>query len=173
MIYALDDMEPTIHPTAWIAPGAQVIGNVTLGEGASVWFNAVLRGDNEPMTIGPGCNIQDGCVLHSDPGFPLTLEEDVTLGHMAMVHGCHVGAGALIGMKATVLNGARVGPGALVGAGSLVPEGRDIAGGKLALGVPAKAVRDLSEAEIQRCRATAAHYIRNAQRFRQGLEERV
>ena len=99
----------------------------------------------------------------------LTLEEDVTLGHLAMVHGCHVGAGALIGMKATVLNGARVGSGALIGAGSLLPEGREIEGGKLALGSPAKAVRDLSEAEIQRCRATAAHYQRNAQRYRDGL----
>jgi len=171
MIYALDGVAPTIHPTAWIAPGAQVIGNVHIGAGVSIWFNAVLRGDNEPMTIGPRCNVQEGCVLHSDPGFPLTLEEDVTLGHMAMVHGCHVGAGALIGMKATVLNGARIGTGALVGAGSLVPEGREIAGGMLALGAPAKAVRALSEAEIQRCRATAAHYVRNAARFREGLTE--
>jgi len=169
MIYALDGIAPTVHPTAWVAPSAIVIGNVTLGAGASVWFNAVLRGDNEPMVIGAGCNVQDGCVLHSDPGFPLTLEEDVTLGHLAMMHGCHVGAGALVGMKATVLNGARIGPGALVGAGALVPEGRAVAAGTLALGSPAKAVRDLSEAEIQRCRATAAHYRRNAQRYRDGL----
>lgn len=171
MIYALDGVSPQIHPTAWIAPSAVVIGNVVLGEGASVWFNAVLRGDNEPMTIGPRCNVQDGCILHSDPGFPLTLEEDVTLGHLAMVHGCHVGAGALIGMKATILNGARIGPGALVGAGALVPEGREVEAGKLALGSPAKAVRDLSEAEIQRCAATAAHYVQNARRYRDGLSE--
>lgn len=171
MIYALDGVSPKIHPTAWIAPSAVVIGNVILGEGASVWFNAVLRGDNEPMTIGPRCNVQDGCVLHSDPGFPLTLEEDVTLGHLAMVHGCHVGAGTLIGMKATILNGARIGPGALVGAGALVPEGREVEAGKLALGSPAKAVRDLSKTEIQRCAATAAHYVRNARRYREGLGE--
>ncbi len=169
MIYALDGIAPQIHPSVWIAPGAQVIGNVHLGEGASVWFNAVLRGDNEPMVIGPRCNIQEGCVLHSDPGFPLTLDADVTLGHMAMVHGCHVGEGALIGMKATVLNGARIGRGALVGAGALVPEGREIEAGKLAIGAPAKAIRDLSEAEIQRCRATAKHYVANAERFRAGL----
>lgn len=110
-------------------------------------------------------------MLHSDPGFPLTLEEDVTLGHMAIVHGCTIGKGALIGMGATVLNGATVGAGSLVGAGALVPEGRDIPSGKLALGAPAKAVRDLSEAEIQRCAATAAHYVSNAARFREGLEE--
>ncbi len=169
MLYALDGIAPTVHPTAWIAPGAVVVGNVHIGEGVSVWFNAVLRGDNEPMTIGPRCNVQDGCVLHSDPGYPLTLEEDVTLGHLAMIHGCRIGAGAMIGMKATVLNGATVGAGALVGAGSLVPERRGIEAGKLALGSPAKAVRDLSDGEIQRCRATATHYMRNAARFREGL----
>lgn len=169
MIYALDGIAPTIHPTAWIAPTAVVIGDVTLGAGVSVWFNAVLRGDNEPMMIGAGCNIQDGCVLHSDPGFPLTLEEDASLGHLAMVHGCHIGAGALIGMKATVLNGARVGRGALIGAGSLVPEGREIEAGKLALGSPAKVVRDLSTADIQRCQATVINYRRHAQRYRDGL----
>ncbi len=171
MIYALDGISPQIHPTAWIAPSAVVIGNVILGEGASVWFNAVLRGDNEPMTIGPRCNVQDGSVLHSDPGFPLTLEEDVTVGHLAMIHGCHIGAGALIGMKSTILNGARIGAGALLGAGSLVPEGRVVEAGKLTLGSPAKAIRDLSEAEIQRCAATAAHYTQNAKRFREGLDD--
>ena len=169
MIYALDGIAPTIHPSVWIAPTAVVIGDVTLGEGASVWFGAVLRGDNEPMRIGARCNVQEGAVLHSDPGFPLTLEDDVTVGHLAMVHGCTVGAGALIGMKATVLNGARIGAGALVGAGSLVPEGREIEGGKLALGSPARAVRDLTEAQIQRGRATAAHYVRAAARHRDGL----
>ncbi len=171
MLYTLDGIAPTIHPTAWVAPDATIIGNVTIAEGASVWFGAILRGDNEVMTIGPRSNVQDGCVLHSDPGFPLTLEEDVTLGHMAMVHGCHIGAGALIGMKATVLNGARIGLGALVGAGALVPEGREVEAGKLALGSPAKAIRDLSKAEIQRCRATAAHYVANAERYRKGLSE--
>ena len=169
-VYALDRVSPTIHETAWIAPTAVVIGNVTLAEGASVWFGAVLRGDNEPMTIGPRCNVQDGCVLHSDPGFPLTLEADVTLGHAAIVHGCTIREGALIGMGATVLNGAVVGAGVLVGAGALVPEGKTVEPGMLAIGSPAKAVRALSEAQMQRARATALHYVGNAQRFRDGLE---
>jgi len=169
MICALDGIAPTIHPSVWIAPTAVIIGNVTIGEGSNVWFGAVLRGDNEPMIVGARCNVQENAVLHSDPGFPLTLEDDVTVGHLAMVHGCTVGSGALIGMKATVLNGARIGTGALVGAGSLVPEGREIEGGKLALGAPAKAVRDLTAMEIQRGKATAAHYVRTAARFRDGL----
>lgn len=168
-VYALDGVHPEIHPTAWIAPGAVVVGNVVLGEGASVWFNAVLRGDNERMTIGPRCNVQDGCVLHSDPGFPLTLEEDVTLGHAAIVHGCTVGAGALIGMGATVLNGAKVGAGALIGANALVPEGKEIPAGSMALGAPAKVVRELSPDQVNRLKATANHYVGNAKRFRNGL----
>lgn len=170
-IFELDGLAPQIHPSAWVAPGAVVIGNVVIEEGASVWFNAVLRGDNERMTIGPRCNVQDGCVLHSDPGFPLTLQEDVTLGHAAIVHGCTVGAGALIGMGATVLNGAKVGAGALVGAHALVPEGKEIPGGSMALGAPAKVTRELSEAQMSGLRATAEHYVRNAKRFRDGMRE--
>ena len=169
MIYALDGTAPTIHPTAWVAPSAVLIGDVTLGEGASVWFNAVLRGDNEPIMIGPRSNVQDGCVVHTDPGFPVVVEEGVTIGHLAMIHGCHIGAGALIGMKASLLNGARVGPGALVGAGALVPEGRAVEAGKLALGAPAKAMRDLRKEEIQRCEASAAAYAHRARQYREGL----
>ena len=169
-VYSLEGVRPTVHETAWIAPNASVIGNVTLREGASVWFGAVLRGDNEPMTIGPRCNVQDGCVLHSDPGFPLTLEADVTLGHAAIVHGCTVREGALIGMGATVLNGAEIGAGSLVAAGALVPEGKTVEPGMLAVGTPAKAVRALAEAQIQRARGTALHYVSNAKRFREGLE---
>ena len=170
-IYALDGVAPEIHPTAWVAPGAVVIGNVVLEEGASVWFNAVIRGDNERVTIGPRCNVQDGCVLHSDPGFPLTLEADVTLGHMAIVHGCTVGAGALIGMGATVLNGAKIGEGALIGANALVAEGKDIPAGSMALGSPAKVIRDLAEAQMTGLKATATHYVRNADRFKTGMSE--
>jgi len=170
-IYELDGVAPKIHPTAWFAPGAVVVGNVTLEEGASVWFNAVIRGDNEPVTIGKRCNVQDGCVLHSDPGFPLTLGEDVTLGHAAIVHGCTVGAGALIGMGATVLNGAKIGAGALVGANALVPEGKEIPAGSMALGAPAQVKRDLSDTQISGLKATATHYIRNADRFRKGMRE--
>lgn len=168
-LYALDGISPRIHPSAWVAPGAVIIGNVVLEQGATVWFNAVLRGDNEEMRIGPRCNVQDGCVLHSDPGFPLTLEADVTLGHMAIVHGCRIGAGSLIGMGATVLNGAVIGEGALVGANALVPEGKEIPAGVMALGSPAKVVKDLSDVQVQRLKATAAHYVRNGERYRQGL----
>lgn len=170
-IYELDGVAPQIHPTAWVAPGAVVVGNVVLAEGANVWFNAVIRGDNEQVTIGPRCNVQDGCVLHSDPGFPLTLEADVTLGHAAIVHGCTVGAGALIGMGATVLNGATIGAGALVGANALVPEGKDVPAGKMALGAPAKVIRDLSDTQRSGLKATATHYTRNAERFRQSMTE--
>ena len=170
-VFSLDGVSPQIHPTAWVAPGAVVVGNVVLEEGASVWFNAVIRGDNERVTIGPRCNVQDGCVLHSDPGFPLTLEADVTLGHTAIVHGCTVGAGALIGMGATVLNGAKIGAGALVGANALVPEGKEIPAGAMALGAPAKVMRELTEAQISGLKATATHYTRNAERFRKGMKE--
>jgi len=133
----------------------------------------VIRGDNEPVTIGPRCNVQDGCVLHSDPGFPLTLEKDVTLGHAAVVHGCFVSAGALIGMGATVLNGARVGKGSLVGANALLPEGKELPDGHMALGAPAKIIRELASGQIAGLKATADHYVRNAERFRKGMVEIV
>ena len=170
-IYSLDGVAPQIHADAWVAPGAVIVGNVIVEEGASVWFNAVIRGDNEPVTIGPRCNVQDGCVLHSDPGFPLTLKADVTLGHAAIVHGCTVGAGALIGMGATVLNGARIGDGALVGANALVPEGKEVPAGTMALGSPAKVAKDLTPGQITGIKATAAHYVNNAKRFRDGMVE--
>ena len=168
-VYSLDGLSPTIHPTAWIAPEAVVTGNVVVGEGASIWFNAVIRGDNECVTIGPRSNVQDGCVLHSDPGFPLTLGADVTLGHAAIIHGCSIGDGALIGMGATVLNGAKVGAGALIGANALLPEGKEVPAGAMAVGAPAKVRRELSDTEISGLKATAQHYTRNAIRFRDGL----
>lgn len=170
-IYELDGVAPTIHPDAWVAPGAVIIGDVTLAEGASVWFNAVLRGDNERITIGPRSNVQDGCVLHTDPGFPLTLAEEVTLGHAAIVHGCTIGEGALIGMGATLLNGAKIGAGALVGAHALLPEGKEVPEGQMALGAPAKVVRELTPEQMTALRATATRYVRNAERFRSGLKE--
>lgn len=170
MLYELDGIAPQIHPTAWVAPGAQIIGNVILHEGASVWFNAVLRGDNERIEIGPRSNVQDGCVLHTDPGFPLLLAEEVTLGHAAIIHGCKVGAGALIGMGATLLNGATIGSGALVGANALVPEGKAVAAGMLAVGSPAKAIRELSAQQIHLLRGTALRYVENANRYRAGLK---
>ena len=170
-LYTLDDATPELPPggEVWVAPGARLIGRVVLRPGASVWFNAVLRGDNEPIVLGEGSNIQDGCVCHTDPGFPLTLGPDVTVGHMAIVHGCTVGEGSLVGMGATVLNGAVIGRSVLVGAGALVTEGKRFPDGVLVVGRPAKVVRDLTPEEIARIRATAGGYRRNAARFRSGL----
>lgn len=170
-LYTLDGVAPDL-PTdgeAFVAPGARLIGRVILRAGASVWFNAVLRGDNEPIEVGRGSNVQDGCVLHTDMGFPLTIGPDCTIGHMAILHGCTIGEGALVGMGATVLNGATIGASALIGAGALVTEGRAIPPGVLAVGRPAKPVRDLTEAEIEGLRRSAAGYRMNAARFRAGL----
>jgi carbonic anhydrase/acetyltransferase-like protein (isoleucine patch superfamily) len=168
-IYRLDDETPRIAPTAWVADSAQVMGHVELQEGASVWFGCVLRGDNELLQVGRGSNIQDGSVVHSDPGFPLTLGADVTVGHQVMLHGCSIGEGTLIGIQSVVLNGARIGAHSLVGAGSLVTEGKEFPPGSLIVGRPAKVVRPLSEEEIARLMKTAAHYVENARRFRAGL----
>jgi len=167
-IYRLDDETPRIAPTAWVADSAQVMGHVELQEGASVWFGCVLRGDNELLQVGRGSNIQDGSVVHSDPGFPLTLGADVTVGHQVMLHGCSIGEGTLIGIQSVVLNGARIGAHSLVGAGSLVTEGKEFPPGSLIVGRPAKVVRPLSEEEIAKLMKTAAHYVENARRFRAG-----
>jgi carbonic anhydrase/acetyltransferase-like protein (isoleucine patch superfamily) len=168
-IHALDGVAPEIDPEAWVAPGAQVMGRVALRAGASVWFNAVLRGDNELIEIGAGSNVQDGCVLHTDLGFPLSVGPDCTIGHMAILHGCTVGAGSLIGMGAVVLNGARIGRGALVGAGALVTERAEIPDGMLAIGRPARPVRALTPEQIEGLLRSAAGYRANAARFRAGL----
>lgn len=170
-IYALDDHAPRLAAPEriWIAPDAHVIGDVVLEEDVSIWFGAVLRGDNEPIVIGARSNVQEGAMLHADPGFPLTVGEDVTIGHHAILHGCTVGAGALIGMGATVLNGARIGAGSLVGANALVTEGKAFPERSLILGSPAKAVRTLDEAAVERIRGSALHYVRNARRFAAGL----
>lgn len=168
-VYALDDRLPDIHPSAWIADSAQVIGDVRLAEDASVWFGCVLRGDNEPIVIGRGSNVQEGTVMHTDIGSPLTVGEGVTIGHQAMLHGCTVGDGSLIGIQAVVLNNARIGRFCLVGAGALVTEGKAFPDGSLIMGSPAKVVRSLEPAQIERMRLGAAHYVVNAQRFRSGL----
>jgi carbonic anhydrase/acetyltransferase-like protein (isoleucine patch superfamily) len=143
----------------WIAPGAHLIGDVRLGHEAGIWFNAVLRGDNEPVTVGEGTNVQDGAVLHTDPGFPLTVGRRCTIGHLAMLHGCTVGDGALIGMKAMVMNGARIGAGALVAAGAIVTEGREVPEGMLAVGAPARVIRPLRDEERQMLLRSAEVYI--------------
>lgn len=168
-LYELDGAAPELGPEAWVAPGARLIGRVVLRAGASVWFNAVLRGDNEPIEVGEGSNVQDGCVLHTDMGYPLSLGADCTVGHMAIVHGCRVGEGSLIGMGAVVLNGARIGRSALVGAGALITEGAEIPDGVLALGRPAKVARALSLEEVAGLRRAAEAYRANAARFRGGL----
>ncbi|MEO8280157.1 MAG: gamma carbonic anhydrase family protein [Ideonella sp.] len=169
-IFQLDQLIPQVAETAWVADNATVIGNVQLGENASVWFNAVLRGDTERLTIGTNSNVQDGSVLHADPGYPLTLGDNVTIGHQVMLHGCTVGDGSLIGIQAVILNGARIGRNCLVGAGALVTEGKEFPDGSLIVGSPAKAVRQLSDEQIANVHRAAAHYVDNARRYRSGLQ---
>ena len=171
MIWQLDGLAPQIHPTAWIAPGAQVIGKVHLMENASVWFGAVIRGDTESITVGEGSNIQENVVLHTDYGYPLTIGAGCTIGHKAMLHGCSIGDNSLIGMGAAVLNGAVIGRDCLIGAGALVTEGKVIPDGSLVMGAPGRVVRQLDTAGIERLRASALHYQDNARRFRAGLKE--
>jgi len=168
-IYALDGIAPQIASDAWIAPDANVIGNVRIGAGASVWFGATLRGDTEPLIIGDGANIQEGAVLHADPGFPCTLGPRATVGHRAIVHGATVEEEALVGMGATVLNGARVGKQAILGANALLGEGKEVPEGSLAVGVPAKVIRTLDEAGRRLAGQPGRHYVGNAQRFAKGL----
>lgn len=169
-VYRLEQNAPRIAASAWVADSAQVIGNVELGEDASVWFGCVLRGDNELMRIGARCNVQDGSVLHSDPGAPLTLADGVSVGHHAMLHGCSVGAGSLIGIQAVVLNGARIGRNCLVGAGALVTEGKEFPEGSMILGSPGKVVRMLTPEQIGAVQRIADHYVENARRFATGLQ---
>ncbi len=170
-IYQLGDDAPRIAPGAWVADSAQVIGRVQLGVGASVWFGAVLRGDNEWLTVGARSNVQDGSVLHSDMGFPLTLGDDVTVGHQVMLHGCTVGSGSLIGIQAVVLNGAKIGRNCLVGAGAVVTEGKEFPDNVLILGAPARVVREISPEQAARLKMSALHYVENAERYRTALKK--
>ena len=168
-IYQLDDLKPVIADSAWVADSAQVMGNVTLGADSSVWFGAIIRGDMDRITVGAGTNIQDGSVLHADDNMPLTIGENVTVGHQVMLHGCTIGDGSLIGIQAVVLNGAKIGKNCLVGAGALVTEGKEFPDGSMILGSPAKAVRQLSEAQLAGLKMSAQHYIDNARRYKAGL----
>ncbi len=170
-IYQLDDYIPQIHKSAWVADSAQVIGRVSLAENCSVWFGVVARGDTETLTIGRGSCIQDGSVLHADPGMPLVIGENVTIGHQVMLHGCTIGDGSLIGIQAVILNGARIGKNCLVGAGALVTEGKEFPDGSMILGSPAKAVRQLSAEQISSMHLGASHYVENAKRYRAGLKK--
>ena len=167
-IYRLGDDMPDIAASAWVAESAQVIGRVRMGENASVWYGAVLRGDNDWITLGAGSNVQDGSVLHTDHGFPLTLGQNVTIGHQVMLHGCTVGDNSLVGMGSIVLNNARIGKNSIVGAGALVTEGKEFPDGVLIVGSPAKVVRALTPEQIARLQATAEHYVE--QKLRHGQQ---
>ena len=169
MIYSLDGIVPQIAASAWVAPDANLIGKIVVEEEASIWFGATLRGDNEEIRVGRGSNVQENCVLHTDMGFPLVIGPDCTIGHKAMLHGCIIGEGSLIGMGATILNGAKIGKGCLIGAGALITEGKEIPDGSLVMGAPGKVVRQLDEAGLARLRASAAGYRANARRFAAGL----
>jgi carbonic anhydrase/acetyltransferase-like protein (isoleucine patch superfamily) len=170
-LYELDGIQPSLGAGAWVADSATVIGNVVLEEGANVWFGATLRGDNEVMRIGKNSNIQDGCVLHSDAGVPLTLGVGVSVGHQVMLHGCTIGDGSLIGIQAVVLNHVKIGKNCIVGAGSVVTEGKEFPDNSLIIGSPAKVVRTLDEAQIKKINAIADHYVHNAQRYAKGLKK--
>ena len=168
-LYEVAGRSPQVAQTAWVADSAQVMGRVRLAAGASVWFGCVLRGDVDDISIGEESNIQDGSVLHVDPGAPLHVGARVTVGHKAMLHGCTVGDESLIGIGAVVLNGARIGQHCLVGAGALVTEGKEFADGSLIVGAPARVVRQLSPKQIEGLRESAQHYVENAARFRETL----
>jgi carbonic anhydrase/acetyltransferase-like protein (isoleucine patch superfamily) len=168
-LYEIDGQRPSVADSAWIAPSAELIGAVVLGEGASVWFGAVIRADNTPITLGARSNVQEGAVLHSDPGVPLTVGEDVTIGHRAVLHGCTIGDRVLVGMGATILNGAVIGDGCLIGAGALVTEGKTFPPNALIIGAPARVARMLDAAAVARLTASAAGYVEKARRYRDAL----
>lgn len=169
MIYSLDGLTPDIAPSAWVAPDANIIGAVTLAADSSVWFGATLRGDNERITLGQGSNVQEACVLHTDMGYPMVIGPNCTIGHKAILHGCTIGEGSLIGMGATILNGAKIGRFCLIGAGALVTEGKEIPDFSLVMGAPGKVVRELDQAARDRLLKSALGYQANARRFAKGL----
>ena len=170
-VYSLGDRRVQVHGSDWyIADSASIIGSVVIEDRASIWFNVVIRGDNDLVTIGEGSNVQDGSMLHTDGGIKLTLARNVSIGHMVMLHGCSIGEGSLVGINSVILNHAVVGKHSLIGAGSLIPEGKTIPDGVLALGTPAKVVRDLSQDEIANLQRIADGYVRRAKIFRQQLQ---
>ena len=171
MKYRLADSRVDAHPDSWVAPNAAVIGKVRLEAGASVWFNAVLRGDNELIHIGENSNVQDGTVMHTDMGWPLTLGKGVTVGHNAMLHGCSVGDNSLIGIGAVILNHAKIGKNCIIGAKALVTEGFDIPDNSLVMGVPAKVVKTLTDEQVAKLKRSALHYSERCQKFKTGLIE--
>jgi carbonic anhydrase/acetyltransferase-like protein (isoleucine patch superfamily) len=170
-IYELDGITPKLGAGAWVADSADVMGAVELGENASVWFGAVVRGDTAHIKIGKNSNVQDGSVLHADDGVPLEIGDDVTIGHQVMLHGCTIGDGSLIGIQSVILNNAKIGKGCLVGAGSLVTEGKEFPDYSMIMGSPAKVVRQLDESTVAKLRMSAQHYVMNAHRFAKSLKK--
>lgn len=169
-VYSIDNKHPQLADPVWIAPNAIVIGDVRLGRNASIWWNVVARGDTDPIIIGENTNIQDNSVLHTDIGIPLTIGAGVTVGHMAMVHGCVIGDDSLIGIGAIILNHAVIGRECLIGAGSLIPEGKEIPDRSLVMGSPGKVIRQLTDEDVAKLRASAAHYVGNWQHYVAGLK---
>lgn len=169
MIYSLEGITPQLKGDNYVAPNATVIGDVVLEKGANVWWNVTIRGDNDRITLGENVNIQDGSVLHTDEGVPLMLEKDVSVGHMVMLHGCTVGEGSLIGIKAVILNHAVIGRECLIGANTLIAEGKVIPDRSLVLGSPGRVVRTLTDLDVKMIRGIAQHYVDNAKRYRAGL----
>lgn len=169
MLYTLGEAAVQAEGDYWVADSAVVLGNVLLKQDASVWFNAVLRGDNELITVGEGSNIQDGSVLHTDPGFPMLIGPHVTIGHKVMLHGCEIGEGSLIGINAVVLNGAKIGKNCIIGANALITEGKEIPDNSMVMGSPGKVVKTLTESQGMAIRLGAQHYVENARRFRSQL----
>lgn len=168
-IYRLGERTPVIGQNCWIADNATVIGSVILGDNANIWFGAVVRGDNDPITIGANTNIQDGSVLHTDDGVPLTIGDNVTVGHMAMLHGCTIGAGSLIGINAIVLNRAVIGKHCIIGANALIPEGKAIPDRSLVVGSPGRIIRTLSDDDLTRLMESASGYVAHAREYRRDL----
>ncbi|MGB6117342.1 MAG: gamma carbonic anhydrase family protein [Mesorhizobium sp.] len=172
-LYSLDGIAPQFEDrdSVFVAPDAAVVGNVHVGKDVSIWFGVAIRGDNERITIGSSSNVQEHTVMHTDPGFKLTIGENCTIGHRAMLHGCTIGDNSLVGMGAIILNGAKIGNNCLVGAGALVTEGKEFPDNSLIVGSPAKAVRELTEEQAARLKMSAKHYVANGRRFAKGLKE--
>jgi carbonic anhydrase/acetyltransferase-like protein (isoleucine patch superfamily) len=169
-IYQLGDSAPDIDPSAYITESANLIGKVKIEANASIWFDVTIRGDNELITVGENSNVQEGCILHTDPGYPLTIGKNVTVGHQAMLHGCTIGDGALVGIQAVILNGAKIGKNCLVGAGALVTEGKEFPDNSLIIGSPAKAVRTLSDEALAGMRGNADTYVQRGKLFKANLK---
>ena len=169
-VFELDGVKPEMHAESWVAEGATVIGRVNMHKDSSVWFGATVRGDNDPVTIGEGSNVQDGSVLHTDVGYPLTIGKHVTIGHLVMLHGCEIGDGSLIGIGSIILNGAKIGKNCLIGAKSLITENKVIPDGSMVMGAPGKVVRELSPEQIAGMQLGSHHYVENWKRYAKGLK---